>query len=247
MKFLGSKKGDIDNSVWLSNSDLMAGLMIIFLFISIGFIREKAPEVVGSQDYVLNYLSFTDSKENEIDEKLEEEFTDEEKKEWQLEIIPEENLIRFNAPDVMFSQSNYKLNDRFKTIINSFFPRYVKVLSKFGSLISEIRIEGHTSSEWKDVTQDRAYIKNMVLSQERTISVLNESLNSLAKFKLSEKEIKWAFDKVSASGLSSRSIIKNFDGSENSVKSRRVEFRYVLNETEKLKFIKNKLKKNGKN
>ena len=245
MKFLGSKKGDIDNSVWLSNSDLMAGLMIIFLFISIGFIREKAPEVVGSQDYVLNYLSFTDSKENEIDVKLEQEFTDEEKKEWQLEIIPEENLIRFNAPDVMFSQSNYKLNDRFKTIINSFFPRYVKVLSKFGSLISEIRIEGHTSSEWKDVTQDRAYIKNMVLSQERTISVLNESLNSLAKFKLSEKEIKWAFDKVSASGLSSRSIIKNFDGSENSVKSRRVEFRYVLNETEKLKFIKNKLKKNG--
>lgn len=247
MKFLGSKKGDIDNSVWLSNSDLMAGLMIIFLFISIGFIREKAPEVVGSQDYVLNYLSFTDSKENEIDENLEQEFTDEEKKEWQLEIIPEENLIRFNAPDVMFSQSNYKLNDRFKTIINSFFPRYVKVLSKFGSLISEIRIEGHTSSEWKDVTQDRAYIKNMVLSQERTISVLNESLNSLAKFKLSEKEIKWAFDKVSASGLSSRSIIKNFDGSENSVKSRRVEFRYVLNETEKLKLIKNKLKKNGKN
>ncbi len=245
MKFLGSKKGDIDNSVWLSNSDLMAGLMIIFLFISIGFIREKAPEVVGSQDYVLNYLSFTDNKENEIDEKLEQEFTDEEKKEWQLEIIPEENLIRFNAPDVMFSQSNYKLNDRFKTIINSFFPRYVKVLSKFGSLISEIRIEGHTSSEWKDVTQDRAYIKNMVLSQERTISVLNESLNSLAKFKLSEKEINWAFDKVSASGLSSRSIIKNFDGSENSVKSRRVEFRYVLNETEKLKFIKNKLKKNG--
>ena len=247
MKFLGSKKGDIDNSVWLSNSDLMAGLMIIFLFISIGFIREKAPEVVGSQDYVLNYLSFTDSKENEIDEKLEEEFTDEEKKEWQLEIIPEENLIRFNAPDVMFSQSNYKLNDRFKTIINSFFPRYVKVLSKFGSLISEIRIEGHTSSEWKDVSEDKAYIKNMVLSQERTISVLNESLNSLVKFKLSEKEIKWAFDKVSASGLSSRSIIKNFDGSEDSVKSRRVEFRYVLNETEKLKFIKSNLKKNGKN
>ena len=75
MKFLGSKKGDIDNSVWLSNSDLMAGLMIIFLFISIGFIREKAPEVIGSQDYVLNYLSFTDSKENEIDEKLEQELT----------------------------------------------------------------------------------------------------------------------------------------------------------------------------
>lgn len=155
--------------------------MIIFLFISIGFIREKAPEVVGSQDYVLNYLSFTDSKEDEIDENLKQEFTDEEKKEWQLQIIPDENLIRFNAPDVMFSQSTFELNDRFKIIINSFFPRYIKVLSKFGSLISEIRIEGHTSSEWKDTSPKIAYIKNMVLSQERTISVLNESLNSLTK------------------------------------------------------------------
>ena len=52
----------------------------------------------------------------------------------------------------MFSQSTFELNDRFKIIINSFFPRYIKVLSKFGSLISEIRIEGHTSSEWKDVS-----------------------------------------------------------------------------------------------
>ena len=65
----------------------MAGLMIIFLFISIGFIREKAPEVVGSQDYVLNYLTFTDSKENEIDEKLEQEFTDEEKKNGNLRLF----------------------------------------------------------------------------------------------------------------------------------------------------------------
>lgn len=87
MKFLGSKKGDLDNSVWLSNSDLMAGLMIIFLFISIGFIREKAPEVVGSQDYVLNYLTFTDSKENEIDEKLEQEFSNEEKKNGNLKLF----------------------------------------------------------------------------------------------------------------------------------------------------------------
>ena len=46
MKFLGSKRGDIDNSVWLSNSDLMAGLMIIFLFISIGFIREKVRTIM---------------------------------------------------------------------------------------------------------------------------------------------------------------------------------------------------------
>ena len=57
MKFLG-KNIESDSSIWLSNSDLMAGLMIIFLFIAVGFIREKAPEIVGQQEYIANYLSF---------------------------------------------------------------------------------------------------------------------------------------------------------------------------------------------
>ena len=34
------------------------------------FTREKAPEVVGTQDYVLNYLSYTDNLENDIDGKI---------------------------------------------------------------------------------------------------------------------------------------------------------------------------------
>ena len=89
MKFIGSKKGDVDNSVWLSNSDLMAGLMIIFLFISIGFIKEKAPEIVGQQDYILSYLSAKAEKENEINKLLNNDFSEEEKKSWQLEIIPD--------------------------------------------------------------------------------------------------------------------------------------------------------------
>ena len=59
---------------------------------------------------------------------------------------------------------------------------------------------------------------------------------------MTKKEIDWAFSKVSASGLSSRSIIKDTEGKENFVKSRRVEFRYVLNNDEKLKFIKQYLK-----
>ena len=249
MKFLGSKKGDIDNSVWLSNSDLMAGLMIIFLFIAIGFIKEKAPEIVGQQDYILSYLSAKEAKENEINDLLNNSFSKDEKKSWQFEIIPEENLIRFNSPDVMFRQNKNELSDKFKDIINNFFPRYINVLSKFGSIIDEIRIEGHTSSEWSDITKEEAYIRNMVLSQERTMSVMNQALKSLTQKNIHVKAKEWAFSKVSASGLSSRSIIKDNYGNEDFVKSRRVEFRYVLNNDEKLNYISNYLKdfKNGKN
>ena len=58
----------------------MAGLMIIFLFIAVGFIREKAPEIVGQQEYIMNYLSFQETQEEKIIDALEKEFTKEEKK-----------------------------------------------------------------------------------------------------------------------------------------------------------------------
>ena len=80
MKFLGKRNSDNDSAIWLSNSDLMAGLMIIFLFIAVGFIREKAPEIVGQQKYIMNYLSSLDIQERKIIDALENEFTEDEKK-----------------------------------------------------------------------------------------------------------------------------------------------------------------------
>ena len=244
MKFLGKKNIESDSSIWLSNSDLMAGLMIIFLFIAVGFIREKAPEIVGQQEYIMNYLSFQETQEEKIIDALEKEFTKEEKSHWNLEIIPEEKLIRFNAPDIMFKLNDDQLTDRYKKIINLFFPRYIRTLAGFGSLIEEIRIEGHTSSEWEGIDSNNAYFKNMILSQKRTISVLNQAFNSIIESSVTVKEREWAFNKVSASGLSSRKVILNVDGTENASKSRRVEFRYILAEENKIKFIKENIKNN---
>ena len=126
MKFLGKKSSESDSAIWLSNSDLMAGLMIIFLFISVGFIREKAPEIVGQQQYIMNYLSSIDNQENKILDALENEFTEDEKKNWNLEIIRDEQLIRFNAPDIMFNLNDDELTERYKKIIELFFPRYIR-------------------------------------------------------------------------------------------------------------------------
>ena len=78
MKFLGKNSGESDNVVWMSNSDLMAGLMIIFLFIAVGFIREKAPEVFGEQDFIVQYLNNLEENRTKINEKIDKEFTEEE-------------------------------------------------------------------------------------------------------------------------------------------------------------------------
>ena len=236
MKFLGKNSNDSDNTVWLSNSDLMAGLMIIFLFIAVGFIREKAPEVYGEQDFIVQYLNNLEENKKKINERLDKEFSDEEKLKWNMEIIYDENIVRFNTPEIMFDQSSGQIKDMFKEIINEFFPRYINILIDFKSLVKEVRIEGHTSSEWGKLNKEDAFLKNLVLSQERTASVIKESMNSIKNIRKEKKE--WAFKKVVASGMSSRSLILNNLGEEDQLLSRRVEFKYLIDTEMQVENIK---------
>lgn len=87
--------------------------------------------------------------------------------------------------------------------------------------IAEVRIEGHTSSGWLGQTEDEAYILNMGLSQERTRSTLAYVLN------LPEvsNQRAWLKEHMTANGLSSSKPVLDNTGSEDSERSRRVEFR----------------------
>lgn len=108
-------------------------------------------------------------------------------------------------------------------ILLDFFPRYLKILTneKFKSEIDEIRIEGHTSSEWSEtVPQDIAYFNNMKLSQDRTRAVL-EFVTSLENVNGNKQ---WLRELITANGLSSSKLVI-YNGNEDREKSRRVEFR----------------------
>jgi outer membrane protein OmpA-like peptidoglycan-associated protein len=47
--------------------------------------------------------------------------------------------------------------------LDNFFPRYLEILTnnKYKKQIKEIRIEGHTSSVWKNATRGQSYINNL--------------------------------------------------------------------------------------
>lgn len=202
---------------WISVSDLMAGLMVIFLFIAIVYIRPMQDAQQKVRDIAVTWQEA----ETEIYEALEAEFEDDLER-WQAELDPATLAVRFKAPDVLFVMNEATLRPRFQQIIESFFPRYLQVLSEFEDAIEEIRIEGHTSSEWNDfVTPQRAYFLNMALSQERTRSVLEYALSmpETAPFRV------WAYATVTANGLSSSTPIYAEDGTEDRELSRRVEFR----------------------
>ena len=219
------RKDKNSDNVWSSISDLMSGLMIVFLFTSVIFMSKVIDEntnIKKQQQTVENIvITYEDSKEN-IYEDLYNEFEGD-MDNWHME-IDKDGTIRFKEPEVFFD----------------IFPRYINVIyTNYKDKVTEIRIEGHTSSEWEEgVDTKTAYFKNMELSQDRTRNVLEYVMNMES---LSEYE-NWLIDNITANGMSySHRIYK--DNVEDKDASRRVEFRVITNSEETINEIIDNYKK----
>lgn len=223
---------------WISVSDLMTGLMMIFLLLALSYMRVHQKNLVDIQNLAAAYIDM----KNDIHKALVEEFKDD-LDEWGANIDPNTGTITFVDPEVLFQQGSSELSSRFKKILTDFFPRYIRVLSnpKFESHLSEIRIEGHTSSEWTNGTPEIiAYINNMELSQSRTRSVLSFLLNRSIYTQVYEYEsdiMSWIIAKTTANGMSSSRLITDSEGKENPSASRRVAFGFVLDAETNLELI----------
>ena len=159
--------------------------------------------------------------EEQIYESLNDEFRDD-LREWDAEIERETLTIRFRSPTVLFERNKADLKERFRIILNSFCPRYIALLNNnFANAIEEVRIEGHTSSFWKEATKTDAYIGNMGLSQERARKVLEYCLHMPD---IQDNYEDWVVWTVTANGLSSSRLVRDGAGVEDYRKSRRVEF-----------------------
>lgn len=214
-----------DDEHWMSISDLMAGLMVIFLFIAITYIRP----IVEIQAKIRNIVVAWKDSEVEIYAALNKEFKDDLPR-WRAELDQNTLSIRFKAPDVLFASATATLKPEFKRILDDFFPRYLNVLHQFKDAIAEVRLEGHTSSEWEGAnTKDVAYFMNMELSQARTRAVLEYALG----LPLVDSYKEWARKLITANGLSSSRLILQ-DSREDRIRSRRVEFRVRTNTKEQI-------------
>lgn len=154
----------------MSISDMMSGLMLVFLFIAIGFMIE----VQSQKDALVDVAqSYKDTKAN-LNEALFDEFEDDLEK-WNASIT-KDNSVVFNSPEVLFEVSESKIQEQFKTILNQFFPRFIKILSSnpYKDEIIDVRVEGHTSNTWANTTdKNKIYLNNMQLSQNRAYEVLS--------------------------------------------------------------------------
>ncbi|MGM0553573.1 MAG: OmpA family protein [Pseudomonadota bacterium] len=193
----------------------MAALMMIFLFLALLHMiqveRDNAAHTeVRNEAAALRAAIYS---------VLEEEFR-EDLPRWNAELDRDSLTLRFREPEVLFERSSATIRPRFEAILNDFMPRYAERLRPFAEVIREVRIEGHTSSEWAGSEDPlEAYFGNMDLSQRRTRAVLEHAwgLESL-------REAEWFRKRVAAVGLSSSRRVLDARGREDREASRRVEF-----------------------
>lgn len=218
---------------WISLSDIMTGLMIVFMFIAITYIIEIQKKQEEKDQIVKDYVETKLDLYNELKTEFEDDFKP---NKWNA-IIDRDLSIRFLNETVLFDYDKSDVKNTFKEILKNFFPRYLQIVmkDKYRDKIAEIRIEGHT-----DPSGD--YFYNVQLSQARTTNVLKFLLTDAIKnFRsLSKKEDELLRFWLTANGFSWGRTLdaeNNFTlTSGNPVdhpKSRRVEFR-IITASEKL-------------
>lgn len=229
------------HNVWMSVSDLMTGLMVIFLFISIAYIKR------------VNESSLTQYVENKRDlhDKLEAEFKNESRQ--GIISIDGDLSMRFENAQTLFATGSWELTPTFKQQLADIIPRYLGILlaDSLRDKIREIRIEGHTDDMPYPQLDPDPYMANLILSQKRAFNVM-QYIRSLPEYlhypDSNKRQLEYWF---TANGLSyGRALDNNSqDAYKNKTpincdKSRRVEFRLVTSGEELLEDFVNNLKNN---
>lgn len=230
------------HNVWMSVSDLMTGLMVIFLFVAVAYMIQVQDNLSVLTDYV-------ETKQN-LHDRLVSEFKGDTAK-WKM-VVGKDLSMKFKEPEVLFALGSGEIQPKFKEILDEFIPRYLHILlttdTTLRNRIHEIRIEGHTDTLRMVKYGKDAYLSNVLLSQERAYNVLTYIRNMPSFSQYSEEERKLLDFWFTANGLSYGKAL-DADGQYairtgkpiDNEQSRRVEFRIVTTGDEVLEdFVKRK-------
>lgn len=222
-------KESSDNN-WVSFSDIMTVLMIIFLFISISYMMQVKKEQAQRDEIFEEFKATKEELYNELNTVFKDDF-----QKWDVQ-LDKDLSIKFTNPDVLFQSGRTNIRPYFSEMLNKFLPKYFDIIlhKKYQDKISEIRVEGHTDNIPAPQYDKDPYIANTLLSQERSAEVIKH-FREMEYFKnLSTNEITLIEYLLTANGLSygrtvddNGNLTINSNQPINNQKSRRVEFRII--------------------
>ncbi|RBQ32599.1 chemotaxis protein [Arcobacter sp. FW59] len=153
-----------------------------------------------------------------------------------INVDEKSGAIKFSS-NILFDQNSYILKEESKKELSSVLKNYLSVLFEdkdISKYIENITIEGHTNS-------DGTYLSNLLLSQQRAMSVMQ----FLYESNIVDKKLLSTF--VNSSGRSSADLILDKKGIEDKDASRRIEIKFTIKNEEAIKEIQNYLDKQNEN
>ncbi|GAK41824.1 OmpA family protein [Paenibacillus urinalis] len=231
--------GEEKESSWISYTDLMSALLIIFALVimitmydtqnayeqqqqamdeAAEALKQKE-EVIAQNNQLIEEVVGVKSK---IIEELMLAFQD---SNLDLQIDQQTGAIRFSG-GVFFNKDSSTVSVKGTEYLEMFIPKYIEILlsDQFRDEIAQIIVEGHTDS-------DGGYLYNLKLSQDRALSVVEEVFApTFPKFPYQE-DLKAV---ITANGRSFSVPILDKNGKMDQDKSRRVEFKFRLKDEQLL-------------
>ncbi len=232
-----NSKRSTNDSNWISFSDIMTGLMVIFMFIALSYIVEVKEQQKEINKIVEDYKDVQLKIYKDLDSTFTKRFES-----YNLKVNPDLSIQITDAdalfPVQFFDQDVY-LTDRFQAFLTEFTPLFYAIILKeeYRNGISEVRIEGHTAIQDPPKEFDKDYYQKMlILSQKRSNKVLEYMMNTDVYGKLNDVEKSYLRFITTSNGLAfgkaldKSSEFKFFSGNPiDTNKSMRVEFRIITN------------------
>jgi outer membrane protein OmpA-like peptidoglycan-associated protein len=163
------------SNVWMSVSDLMTGLMVIFLFVAVAYmmranqlIKQKEDEEKTRKNDLTEYVDTKNKLHEELQKTFKEQIGN------NLLSINSDLSMRFSRAETLFERGEWKVNDNFSATLQDVMPIYLNVLlhDSLRTHIKEVRIEGHTDTTPYPSLDSDPYLANLILSQRRSREVV---------------------------------------------------------------------------
>jgi outer membrane protein OmpA-like peptidoglycan-associated protein len=107
-----------EESHWIPLTDLMTGLMVIFLLIAVSYMMQVEADAARIKNVAVAYSEIKDA----LFEDLNKEFSADLPK-WKAQLLKTDLTIRFSEPEVLFAPGSSELKPEFQAILQDFFPR----------------------------------------------------------------------------------------------------------------------------
>lgn len=209
------------NHYWMSYSDLMSALLLIFVLLLMINIMGNEAEMEAKDQMIEEVLGV----KTRLIEELHNAFND---SNLEMEIDPQTGAIQFSS-GVFYKYDSSEISKEGKKNLKSFIPKYIEVLlsDEFKEHIAQIIIEGHTD-------QEGSYLYNLELSQDRAFSVVEEIFSKDFPAFPEKEDLR---ELITSNGRSFMVPIYNENEKVDGDKSRRVEFMFRLKDEELIENI----------